>query len=57
MYIARLMIKEFAYLYLREGKFSVILEDDPDGSKTNSVDVIEILNRKIDELWWARCQS
>ncbi len=57
MYIARLMIKEFAYLYLREGKFSVILEDDPDGSKTNSVDLIEILNRKIDELWWARCQN
>lgn len=57
MYIARLMIREFAYLYLKEGKFSVFLDDDPDGSKTNSVDLIEVLNRKIDALWWTRCQS
>ncbi len=57
MYIARLMIKEFAYLYLKEGFFSVILDDDPDGTKTNPVDLVELLNRKIDELWWERCRS
>mgnify|MGYP003322746524 CR=1 FL=1 len=57
MYIAKHMIKEFAYLYLREGKFGAILENDPDGNKTSSVDMIEILNRKIDELWWAKCQN
>jgi len=56
MYIARLMIKEFVYLYLKEGMFSVIIKDDPDGNKTSSVDLIEILNRKIDELWWEKCQ-
>lgn len=57
MYIARSMIKEFAYLYLKEGMFSAIVKEDPDGNKTSSVDLIEILNRKIDELWWEKCQS
>jgi hypothetical protein len=50
------MIKEFAYLYLKEGMFSIIIKDDPDGNKTSSVDLIEILNKKIDELWWEKCQ-
>lgn len=57
MYITRLMIKEFAYLYVIEGNLSKILPDDPNGENTDRNDFIRLLNQKIDELWWLQCQN
>ena len=56
-YLEKLVIQEFVILYLREGKYDQIgFVDDPDGSRTDHISVLMNLNKKIDEMWWKKCQ-
>jgi hypothetical protein len=58
MYLEKLVIQEFVILYLKEGKYDQIgFVDDPDGSRTNHVDVLVNLIKKIDEMWYKQCQK
>lgn len=57
-YITRLIIKEFAILYIKESKYTQLgFPNDPEGNSSSHLDIIEKLNKKIDELWWKTCQK
>ena len=57
MFLEKLIIQEFVILYLKEGKYDQIgFVDDPDGSRTDHINVLTNLNKKIDEMWWKKCQ-
>lgn len=58
MYLEKLVIQEFVILYIKEGKFDQIgFTDDPDGSRSNHLEVLLNLNKRIDEMWWKQCRK
>jgi len=58
MFLEKLVIREFVVLYLKEGKYDQIgFNEDPDGSRTNHIDVLANMLNKIDEMWWKKCQQ
>lgn len=57
IYLEKLLINEFTYIYLKEGRLkSIGLENDPTGEKSGYIDIFEYFNKKIEQLWWKRCQ-
>ena len=57
LYLEKLLINEFTYIYLKEGRLkSIGLESDPTGEKSGYIDIFDNFNKKIEQLWWKRCQ-
>ena len=58
MFVEKQVIQEFVILYLKENKYDQIgLPNDPDGSRSNHIEVLISLNKTIDEMWWEKCRQ
>jgi hypothetical protein len=57
LYLEKILIQEFTYIYIKEGRLkSIGLDADPTGEKSSYIEIFEQFNRKIELLWWKRCQ-